>query len=139
MANPGAKDPEHEFVIEELRQPVLVYLRDNMDEFLKYLREAKPDVETILYSTGMPTYVDKLLNIVDPGREVFQHILYQNACYVFEKKDEDIHMLLKDISRFKNRDMKRSVLADPKPINFLMTPENGMPVVPYTAEQHNPN
>jgi len=42
-------------------------------------------------------------------------------------------MLIKDISRFKNRDIKRSVLFDPKPMNFVMAPENGVPVVPYQA------
>jgi len=60
--------------------------------------------------------------------------LYQNACYLFEKKDEDIFMFLKDISRFENRDLARSVILDPKPFNFIMTPDNGMPVMEYNAE-----
>ena len=76
IANPAAKDPEHEFFIEEIRQPVLVYLRDHMDDFLNYLRESKPHIETILYSTAQPAYIDKLLRIVDPGRDVFDHVLY---------------------------------------------------------------
>jgi len=71
MANPNSKDPEHEFLIEELRQPVLVYLRDHMDDFLNYLRESKPFVETILYTSAKPIYTDKVLDIVDPAREVF--------------------------------------------------------------------
>jgi len=112
---------------------VNVYIRDNMDDLLEYLRKAKPEVESIIYSTGVPIYVDKLLSIIDPNREVFQHVLYQNACYVFEKKDEDIHFLVKDISRFKNRPLAQSVLMDSRPLNFLLTPENGYPVVPYTA------
>jgi TFIIF-interacting CTD phosphatase-like protein len=41
---------------------------------------------------------------------------------------------VKDISRFRNRDIRRSVLLDPKPINFMMTPENSIPVFEYTAE-----
>jgi hypothetical protein len=103
MANPNAKDPEHEFLIESLNKPVLLYLRDHMDDFLNYLRESKPYIETILYTTALPIYTDRVLSIVDPGREVFDHVLYQNACYVFEKKDEDIHFMVKDITRFKNR------------------------------------
>lgn len=71
MANPGAKDPEHEFTIEELRQPVLVYLRDHMDDFLDYLRESKPFIETILYTSAKPIYTDRVLDIVDPAREIF--------------------------------------------------------------------
>jgi len=52
MANPGAKDPEYEFFIEEIKQPVSVYTRDYMVEFLEYLKSQQPSVETILYSTG---------------------------------------------------------------------------------------
>lgn len=43
-------------------------------------------------------------------------------------------MLIKDISRFKNRDLKKSILIDPKPLNFLLTPENGLPCIEYNAE-----
>ena len=42
--------------------------------------------------------------------------------------------MVKDITRFKNRDLSKSVLLDPKPTNFLLSPENGIPVVPYNAE-----
>lgn len=76
MANPGAKDPEHEFTIDELRQPVLVYLRDYMDDFLDYLRESKPFIEPILYTASKPIYADRVLDIIDPAREVFQNVLY---------------------------------------------------------------
>ena len=43
-------------------------------------------------------------------------------------------MMVKDISRFPNRNIKRSVLLDPKPLNFLITPENGLPCIEYNAE-----
>jgi TFIIF-interacting CTD phosphatase-like protein len=106
-----------------------------MRELLSFLKSSKQEgIETIVYSTGQKYYVDRLVDILDPKKEVFDHILYQNACYVFEKEDEDIHLLLKDISRFQNRDLRRSVLMDPRPVNFIMTPENGYPVVPFNAE-----
>ena len=82
----------------------------------------------------MKPYTQKILNIIDPNREVFKTILYQNACYVFEIKDEEILYLIKDITRFKNRDIKRSVLLDPKPTNYMMAPENSMPIIEYTAD-----
>jgi TFIIF-interacting CTD phosphatase-like protein len=72
MANPASKDPEFEFFLQETKQPVLVYLRDNMNEFLDYLRTSREDgLETVLYTTGQKVYTDKLLEIVDPKREVF--------------------------------------------------------------------
>jgi TFIIF-interacting CTD phosphatase-like protein len=44
--------------------------------------------------------------------------------------------LIKDISRFKNRDMSRVVLLDPNPVNFMMAPENSFPISEYNAEYH---
>jgi hypothetical protein len=48
--------------------------------------------------------------------------------------------MIKDISRFKHtRDMKRSVMADPNPMNFMLCPENGLPFAPYSAEMDTSN
>ncbi len=54
MANPAAKDPEHEFFLAETRQPVRVYERDHMRDLLAYLKRARIDghIESILYTTG---------------------------------------------------------------------------------------
>ena len=74
MANPASKDPEYEFFLQETKQPVLVYMRDCWQELMDYLKKSKADgIETVLYTTGQKVYVDKLLEIVDPKREVFQH------------------------------------------------------------------
>jgi TFIIF-interacting CTD phosphatase-like protein len=105
-----------------------------MQEFMQYLKENKKTIETILYTSGQEDYTNHLLNIIDPKREVFDVVLYQPACYVFEKKDEDILMMIKDITRFKNRDMSKAVLLDPKSTNFILSPENGIPVMAYSAE-----
>lgn len=32
--------------------------------------------------------------------------------------------------------MSRSLLIDPNPLNFIMSPENGLPFVGYNAELH---
>jgi hypothetical protein len=53
------------------------------------------------------------VDILDPEREVFTKFVYQNGCYVFEVPEEDILHLIKDISRFSNRSIKRSILLDP--------------------------
>lgn len=46
---------------------------------------------------------------------------------------------LKDISRFKNRKLARSVLADPDTLNFALTPENGLPIMAYMGENFEDN
>ena len=53
---------------------------------------------------------------------------------MFEIPEEDVLYLIKDISRFKNRNIKRSVLVDPKPPNYMMTPDNAIPIGSYNAE-----
>ena len=76
MAKPQEKDPEHEFLIEEGLQPVLVYERDYMTDFLQYLKKSKPAIETIVYTTAERVYTEKLLKLIDPDRDIFDHVLY---------------------------------------------------------------
>jgi hypothetical protein len=47
--------------------------------------------------------------------------------------------MIKDVGRFRNRDIKRTVLLDPKPMNFILNPDNGIPIVEYSAEFLMPN
>lgn len=67
-----------------------MYFRDNMHEFLDFLKNNKDIVEPIIYTSGLPEYTNMLLSLIDPKNEIFQIKLYQPACYIFEKKDEDI-------------------------------------------------
>lgn len=50
ISNPAAKDPEHEFFMEEIRQPVLVYMRDHWQEFVTYLKENEKYIDPIIYT-----------------------------------------------------------------------------------------
>lgn len=109
-------------------------MRDYWEDFMKFLKENEDYFDVVLYTSGLQQYTSHLLKLVDPQQEVFKHTLYQNACYIFEVKEENLLFLIKDISRFKNRNIKRSILLDPKPSNYMMTPENCLPVLEYTAE-----
>ena len=40
MAKPTFKDPEHEFMLKEVRLPILVYERDYLHDFIDYLQHA---------------------------------------------------------------------------------------------------
>jgi len=137
IAKPIFKEPEHEFMLNEVRLPILVYERDHLEDFMKYLQENKGEIETVVFTRAERIYVDAILKILDPQKKVFDHILTQNACYRLFKEDDDVDHFLKDISRFKNRRLERSVLADPDSLNFAMTPENGLPIMPYKGENFN--
>lgn len=138
LSNPASKDPEFEFFIEEIRQPVLVYMRDYWKEFMDFLKENDEFFEPVIYTSGLKPYTQRILNILDPEREVFKYHLYQSACYIFEVKEENLLFLIKDISRFRNRNIKRSILLDSKAQNYMMTPENCIPISEYTAESVDP-
>lgn len=71
MSDPSAKEPEFKISFGPKDIPIRVYLRDNMQEFLNFLKENKKTIETILYTSGVPEYTNKILNLIDPKREVF--------------------------------------------------------------------
>ena len=48
-----------------------IYKRDNLDQFLKYLRE---NTEPVLYTTGEKSYVDLVMDLIDPERTFKQRI-----------------------------------------------------------------
>lgn len=130
MADPAPRDPDHKLIFAEPggRQiPIHVYFRDHYMDFLNFLKNNKHRIEPILYTSGVPEYTNMLLKLIDPNNEIFKTRLFQGACHIFEKKDEDIFQMIKDISRFKNRDPKKTILLDPQPLNFLLSPENGVP------------
>ena len=81
---------------------------------MDFLKENDEFFEPVIYTSGLKPYTERILNILDPEREVFKYYLYQNACYIFEVKEENILFLIKDISRFSNRNIKRSLLLDSK-------------------------
>jgi TFIIF-interacting CTD phosphatase-like protein len=76
IANPIQKDPEHEFFMEEIRQPVLVYMRDHWEEFMQYLKDNSDYIEPIIYTSALQPYTEKVLQYVDPNREVFKTCLH---------------------------------------------------------------
>ena len=76
MADPHPKEPEHTLHYGDNRIPIRVYMRDHYEDFLKFLKEHKNIIEPIIYTSGVPTYTDMLLDIIDPKKEIFEHRLY---------------------------------------------------------------
>ena len=78
----------------------------------------------------MQAYSDKVLDQVDKERVIFPHRLYQESCNKLEYAKEDLKELVKDLE-WLDRDMKRTLLLDTKPLAFWCNPDNGMPVKPF--------
>lgn len=76
MSDPAPREPEYKFTIGERNVPIKVYARPYMKEFLQFLKENKDIIEPIIYTSGMFEYAEKLMDIIDPKREIFEHVLY---------------------------------------------------------------
>lgn len=100
MADPAPREPDHKLHFGPKNFPINVYMRDHYQDFLNFLKENKSLIEPIVYTSGVPEYTNMLLALLDPKGEVFDLRLYQPACHIFEKKDENIFMMIKDITRF---------------------------------------
>lgn len=97
-----------------------IYVRDYFDEFMNYIDE---HFEPILYSTGERTYVDKIMNEIDPNR-IFKHRLYQEDCHLYKNIESNMVEYLKDINLFTNRSLKKKILLELSPLNFILSPDN---------------
>jgi TFIIF-interacting CTD phosphatase-like protein len=64
------------------------------------------------------------MTVVDPNN-VFKHRLYQEDCHLYKNVKDNIVEYLKDINLFTNRSLRRKVLIDSTPLNFLLSPDNG--------------
>lgn len=81
----------------------------------------------MIFTAAMQPYADRVLDIFDKERQVFQHRLYQEACNELEYSKEDLKELVKDLDLL-GRDPKRAILIDTKPLAFWCNPDNGVPI-----------
>ena len=100
-------------------------MRPHASRFLHFLRQNLDKFEPIIYTSGVPEYSNQLIDILDPNGNIFEHRLFQNACYKLELKEDDLIHIIKNVRRFKNRSLRRSVMVDTHPLTFLMAAENG--------------
>lgn len=119
---PKLKDYDFKIDLPEYKTFSYIYLRDNLDKFMAYLNE---NFEPILYTTGEKLYIDKIMNIVDPDN-IFKYRLYQDDCHLYKNTKQDVVDYLKDINLFTNRSLKKKILIDNSPLNYILSPDNSI-------------
>jgi TFIIF-interacting CTD phosphatase-like protein len=117
---PKFKEYDLRIELADYKTFAFIYFRDNLEEFLNFLDEK---FEPILYTTGEKIYIDKIMNTLDPNK-IFRHRLYQEDCHLYKNTKENVIEYLKDINQFTNRSLKRKVLIEYSPLNFVMSPDN---------------
>ena len=86
----------------------------------------------IVYSASDRSYADPVLNFIDPNNDYFQYRLYRSHCIYSKVKDDDkIKLYIKDLSIFKNIDLKDMVIIDNSILSYAYHLNNGIPIVPY--------
>jgi len=100
--------------------------RPHVDRFLARLRER---CELVIFTAAVPGYANNVLDMLDPGGDIFAHRLYRGACTVRNG------YYLKDLSVV-NRDIRRTVLVDNNNLCFLPQPSNGIPIGNFFDDVH---
>ena len=121
-----------DLLTEDERYSIYIYLRPHYKEFLEYLRK---NTETVLYTFSENLFIDRIMDGI--GRDQFDFIkdrLYQEDCGRVKSDEDNLDELSKVISGL-NRDLRRSVLIDSRPLSFLSEPNNALPVAEYLAAE----
>jgi Dullard-like phosphatase family protein len=116
------------FQIKVFGEVLTVHKRPNMDQFLNL---ASTQFELISYTAGHEEYSQAILSHIDPTGNIFKHRLFRQHCAIVAEET-----LIKDLSII-NRCPTRLVLVDNTIGNFLLQPENGIPVTTFVGGEDN--
>jgi len=120
----GTRIPDalESFEIYVFEQKFTVFKRPGLDEFLA---KAASQYELIAFTAGLEEYSRAVLRAIDPSGTYFRHCLFRQHCAeVFP------NTVVKDL-RIINRCATRIVLVDNTLANFLLQPENGVPITSF--------
>ena len=82
--------------------------------------------EVVVFTASHKWYADVILDYIDPERKYIQHRLYREHCI---KTTDNVY--IKDLSIFKNRDLKDMIIVDNAVYSFGAQLSNGIPITPF--------
>ena len=74
-----------------------------------------------MFTASLSKYADKVLDELDPTRELIAHRLFRDACLPSSAG------YVKDL-RLLGRDMKRTLIVDNSPVCYSLQPQNAIPI-----------
>ena len=95
----------------------------------KALNLIKDKYIIIVFTASHQTYADAVLDFMDPGKKYFPYRLYRNNCTTVKVNGKEIY--IKDLSLFKNINLKDIIIIDNSVVSFTYDLNNGIPILPY--------
>ena len=103
-----------------------INIRPNWKNALNIIKEK---YIIVVFTASHKTYADAVLDFMDPGRSFFPYRLYRNNCTSVKIDGKEIY--IKDLSLFKNINLKDIIIIDNSVVSFTYNLNNGMPILPY--------
>jgi len=113
------------FTINVFNAAFTVFKRPCLDLFLE---KAAAKYELISFTAGVEEYSKAVLSEIDPEGKYFKHSLFRQHCAQISPSN-----IVKDL-RILNRCPSRVVLVDNTLGNFLLQPENGVPITTFVDD-----
>ena len=103
-----------------------INIRPNWEKALNIIKDK---YIIVVFTASHSTYADAVLNFMDPNNKYFKYRLYRNNCTSVKYEGKEIY--IKDLSVFKNIDLKNIIIIDNSVVSFTYQLNNGMPILPY--------
>lgn len=119
-------DFQTNFIIDFQGQPIHVRVRPYLQDCLERLSQL---YEIIVFTAGVQEYADKILDQIDPERQIIRKRMYRQDCIQVQD------MFIKDLDVFIDREKENIVIVDNSIVSFAFDLDNGVPIQSFMGTE----